>query len=106
MIIDFVIVHTTSGAVPDTLGVVQFQVADHDNVDYYEARLRAQGSSTVLATLNIGKPDYNASRIAYYNLASWLNSQAAGNYSVSIAAVNTDGTTDSLVSNDFTVPLA
>ena len=88
-------------------GDVTFQISpDHfTTVTSYEARIRAEGSSTVIATQNLGKPTPSGGSITV-NLATILNAQAAGNYTVSIATTNASGTTDSAISNAFTVPLA
>lgn len=107
MIVDMPLIMGPPSTAPNTLGLLSFNVSpDHDNVDYYEALLRVQGSSTVIDTLNIGKPDPNTTGIAWYDIAAWLSSHAPGNYTVSVNSVNTDGSSDSVASSAFTVPLS
>lgn len=108
MIIDIPVIITLNPSPPTSLGILTFNASlDHDNVDYYEARLHPQGSpGTLLATLNLGKPDPNPAGVIFYDIASWLSGQTPANYSVTVAAVNTSGSTESLASNDFTVPLS
>lgn len=87
------------------LGDVRFTVSpDHASVIRYEARVRAQGSSTVVATRDIGKPPAYGG-VAVINLAALLNSLADGSYTVSIAATSAGGTTDSTPSAAILVPL-
>lgn len=87
------------------LGDVTFDVpADYETVQYAEARVRAQGSGTVVAAKLIGKPPaFNG--VATCNVTALLQSLAPGDYTVSVALTNAGGTTDSAVSNAFTVPL-
>ena len=89
------------------LGDVSFTPSsDHaTNVLSYEARVRAEGSSTILATKALGKPSITSSGKIFVNMRAILSAQAPGNYTVSVAATNNDGTTDSGISNLFTVPL-
>ena len=87
------------------LGDVSFTVpGDHATILSYEARIRAQGSSTVVATKSLGKPTPQGSTIIV-NLRALLDSMTAGNYTVSIAATNQSGTTDSSETSAFIVPL-
>lgn len=87
------------------LGDVQFTVSPgHATVIRYEARVRAVGSSTVVATRDLGRPTpYNG--VAVVNLAALLNSLSAGDYTVSIAATDAGGTDDSTPSGAIMVPL-
>lgn len=106
MIIDVVLVHGFTPA-NTSLGELSFRMSpDHPTVTSYEARVRSQGSSTILATQNLGKPTPDEDGICYVNIAALLNAQAAGNYEVTVAAISPSGTTDSSVSNAFTVPLS
>lgn len=79
---------------------------NRSNVNYYMAQARAEGSSTVVSTLFLGKPVSANSARARVNGASWLNSLTSGNYTVDVLAVNASGSTDSANSAAFTVPLA
>lgn len=88
------------------LGDVSFTVpSDHATITSYEARVRAQGSSTVIRTKDLGKPTPNASGVVTFNLRAILDALSAGNYTVSIAATNQSGTTDSSETSAFLVPL-
>jgi len=80
---------------------------DHATVTSYEARVRAEGSGTVLASLNLGKPTpHPTTGQCYGDLTSILTPLAAGNYTTSIAAIAPGGTTDSAVSSAFSLPLS
>lgn len=82
--------------------------SDHTtNVTYYEARVRGDGSGTVVATVNLGKPiPHSTTGLCYANIASTLNGLSSGDYTTSIAAVNSSGSTDSDVSPAFSLPLS
>ena len=94
---------------PFALGWVSWTPPDDHttNVTSYEARVRAEGSSTVLDSVNLGKPiPHSTTGLCYANITGMLNGLAAGNYTTSIAAINSSGTTDSDVSDVFSLPLS
>lgn len=88
-------------------GDVTFQTpADYSSVTEIEARVRLEGSSTVVATKRIGRPPGPNSGFATFSLAAILNSLSPGNYRVSVAMINASGTTDSPESDiAYVVPL-
>lgn len=87
-------------------GLLTFTVSpDHATVTNYTLRLRAQTSTAVLTSLGVGKPTPNASSICTLDLQGWLSTLSSGNYSVSVAASDAGGTTDSTLSNAFTISL-
>lgn len=86
-------------------GYVSFtKDANHATVTNYEARLRAVGSSTVLATQSLGVPAPNDYHAITADLST-LYSGRTGNFTVSIARTTPSGTLDSTVSDAFTLPL-
>ncbi len=92
---------------PTALGDVRFTVpADHVTVVSYEVRLRQQGSGTVFANTNIGKPTPSANNTITVSLTTFFGSQPAGNYTLSVAALNANGSTDSEQSSAFSLPLS
>lgn len=88
------------------LGDLTFAASpDHATLTSYEARLYVEGTTTpVIDTLDLGLPTPSGGSITV-NIATWLNSQLAGNYDVRVAAIGPLGTTESGASNSFTVPL-
>lgn len=85
---------------------MKFRPTDHANTDSYEARLYAAGSSTtVLDTLDLGKPTPDAFGKITVDISEWLEEQAAGDYEVKVAAINDDGEAEGTDSNAFSVPL-
>jgi hypothetical protein len=87
------------------LGDVSFvPSAGHASVTNYEARVRADGSGTVIATKALGVPTPQSGRITV-NLRALLDSLSPGNYTVSIAATSAGGTDDSDPTSAFIVPL-
>lgn len=79
---------------------------DHASVTNYQARLRAVGSSTVVATQNLGVPTPDVYGVIVVDLTTLFSGVSAGNYTVSIATTTAAGTTDSGVSNAFALPLS
>ena len=102
MIIDYVIIHTGT-----VLGDLTFKPSlDHATVTDYFATVYAGGTTTpAITTVHFGKPPIFNSVITV-NIASVLNALPAGNYDVTITAVSPGGSTESAVSNVFTVPLS
>jgi hypothetical protein len=95
-------------AVPSTLGDVIFLVPANytSTVTEVEGRIRAEGSSTVLATKRVAAPASYDGTHAKINMLTEFNARSAGNYRVSVAMINASGTTDSAESNiAYTVPL-
>lgn len=79
---------------------------NRSNVNYYLAQARLASGGGVVSTFFLGKPVSANSAPARKDGTAWLNALSAGEYTVSIVAVNEIGSTDSGVSNTFTVPLA
>lgn len=91
---------------PLALGSIQFTASvDHASVTSYEARVRVDGSSTVIASRNIGKPGLSRLNKATVDITALLNSLADGDYTVSVAAINVDGENDSDETTAFSLPL-
>lgn len=87
------------------LGDVRFTVSpQHATVTRYEARVRAFGSDTIVARRDLGKPT-PTNGVAVVNLAALLGNLPTGTYTVSIAATDAGGTTDSTPSSAIGVPL-
>lgn len=106
MIIDLCVIHGAS-PVSVTQGDVTFTAAaDHATVTSYEGRVRAAGSATVIATQNFGHPTPDEDNRITVNMRATLASLAAGNYTVSVAAIAPGGTTEATESSVFSVPLS
>jgi hypothetical protein len=86
--------------------VVFVQSPSHATVTSYEARLRVEGTGTLVATTNLGKPEPYGNGEIWVSLRAWLSTHPAGNYTVSVAAIAPAGTVDSVESNAFTLPLS
>ncbi len=96
----------TQRARPDALGDVSFNPSpDHATVTSYEARLYPYGGGTLVSSKNFGKPVIVGGDIRV-NVAVWFGQQSAGNYELKVAAISPGGTTESTVSNDFSLPLS
>ena len=101
MIIDCVIIHTGN-----VLGDVTFlPSADHATVTDYYANIYAGGTTTPVVTTQHFGHATPINGVIRVNLAGTLNALPAGNYDVTIVAVSPGGSTESAVSNVFTVPL-
>jgi len=98
----------TVSVILGTTGQIAFYASPEHatNVDSYEARLRPAGSGTVSATQNMGKPTPDGNNVIIYNLASFFAAQPAGNYTLSVAAVNAFGAGDSVPSTPFALPIS
>jgi hypothetical protein len=79
---------------------------DHAIVTNYTARLRVFGNSTVIDTLTLGVPTPDGNNVIVAGLTSLFAGQAAGTYTVSILATSPGGSTDSVESNAFVLPIA
>jgi hypothetical protein len=80
--------------------------SSHLSLTNYEVRIRAFGSSTVVAAINVGLPPIWATTgLCYANISGTLGTLAAGDYTSSVAAVSSGGTTDSAESPAFALPL-
>lgn len=91
-----------------SLGDVIFLVPANyaTTVTEIEGRIRAEGSSTVLATKRIAAPASYDGTHAKLNMLAELNARPAGNYTVSVAIINASGTTDGAASTiAYVVPL-
>ena len=107
MIIDCYVVHGAAVPPPQVSGLLSFTASlDHATVTSYEARVRAQGSATVVATQALGKPTPDLDNRIHVNIAATLNALAAGNYTVAVAATSPGGTAESTETSEFSVPLA
>lgn len=89
------------------LGDVTFvPSADYATVTSVTARVYAQGTTTpIVATQGLGKPPALGGTCTA-NMFATLSALAPGNYDVTIVETNASGSTESGVSNAFTVPLS
>lgn len=78
---------------------------DHATLTSYEIRLYGYGGGSLVATKNVGKPVIVGGD-CLVNLATWFGTQAAGNYELKVAAIAPGGTTESTISNAFSLPLS
>ncbi len=80
--------------------------ADHATLTRYDVYVRLSGSSTILLTINVGKPPvWPSTGRCYANISGPLSGLSSGNYTAAVAAVSGGGTTESTASSDFSVPL-
>jgi hypothetical protein len=79
---------------------------DHAVVTNYTARLRVFGNSTVIDTLSLGVPTPDGNNVIVASLTSLFAGEAAGTYTVSILTTSAGGSTDSVESNAFVLPIA
>jgi hypothetical protein len=106
VIIDSYIVHGSS-PVATALGSFTFGASpDHVIVTSYEVRIRPSGSSTIVATQNLGKPTPDEDFLILVNIAQTLNPLPTGNYTAAVAAIAPGGTTESSSTSEYFVPLA
>lgn len=89
------------------LGDVTF-IPSVNPVLYYEIRVYAQGTVTpVVATkLVSGQKADPWTGLVRVHCKTMLNALSAGNYDVTVAAIGSGGTSESSISNAFTVPLS
>jgi hypothetical protein len=88
-----------------SVGDVTFVVSPDPTVTDYIGKVYAQGTVTpVLASQEFGKPPAPGG-VCRVNIQGILAALPAGNYDVTITAVSPGGSTESAVSNVFTVPL-
>jgi hypothetical protein len=78
--------------------------ADHSAVTSYEARIYTYPAGTLVTSVNLGKPTPSGGLITV-NLANAFSALTAGNYDVTIAAIGAGGTSESVYSNAFALPL-
>lgn len=79
---------------------------DHATLTGYTARVRVYGSATIVATQALGVPTPDGNGVIVVSLTATYAGLSAGTYTVSIAATDSGGTTDSTESNAFTLPIA
>jgi hypothetical protein len=105
MIIDLCVIH--GGTIhPVVLGNLIFRASpDHAVVTDYTANVRAAGDSTIVAAIDLAKPQPDEDDLIVVNIAGQLNALSPGNYEVKVQATSPGGTVESPVSNAFTVPL-
>ena len=107
MIIDLCVIHAQAPSRTAVSGDLAFTASlDHATVTSYEARVRPEGSATIVATRNLGKPAPDVDNRIIVNIASTLTPLASGNYTVSVAAISPGGTTDSTETSAYSLPLA
>jgi hypothetical protein len=96
-----------SDTIPFPSGWVKWDPpSDHVTITSYEGRVREDGSSTIVATQNLGHPiPHSTQGNCRGDMTSAFSELSAGNYTLSIAAINPFGTTDSDVSSAFSLPL-
>lgn len=93
---------------PSLLGDLTFRPDPSSLATDYFVSVYAMGTTTpVVATLDLGVPPVNPfTGLIRVNMASFLNSLPPGNYTVTVSVVNPGGTSTSIFSTPFTVPLA
>lgn len=107
MIIDLCVIHAQAPPVVAVSGQLAFTASlDHATVTSYEARVRPEGSGTIVATQNLGKPAPDVDNRILVNIAATLAPLASGNYTVAVAAISPSGTTESLDTSAYSLPLA
>lgn len=107
MIIDLCVIHAQAPPIAAVSGNLTFTASpDHATVTSYEVRVRAEGSVTIVATRNLGKPTPNVDNQIVVNIASTLTPLASGNYTVAVAAISPGGTTESSETSAYSLPLA
>lgn len=90
---------------PAPLGDLTFLKSPDHATATYDARVHPEGSATILLTIALGRPAPDVNGLITVNIAAQLTALGPGNYEVSVATTTAGGTTDSAVSNAFTVPL-
>jgi hypothetical protein len=84
--------------------LVFFASLDHASVTNYQARLRVNGSGTVIGTLDMGQPTPDVYGTIGIDATSLLAGHT-GSHTMSVATTTAGGTTDSSISSPFTLPL-
>lgn len=84
--------------------LVFFASPDHASVTNYEARLRVNGSGTVIGTLTMGVPLPDVYGTIGVDATSLLAGHT-GSHTMSVAVTSAGGTVDSSISAPFTLPL-
>jgi len=96
---------TTLQVSPLAAGNVVFTASpDHASVISYEARLHQAGFAGILDSTDLGKPT-PVNGIITVDLTTFFSGQPIGVYTVTIATITAGGTTDSMYSNEFSLPL-
>lgn len=107
MIIDACVIHGAPPPRAAQQGDLAFEASlDHATVTSYEARVRPEGSATIVATRNLFKPQPDEDNIILVNIASTLAPLASGNYTVAVAAIGPGGTAESAETTPYALPLA
>jgi hypothetical protein len=89
------------------LGEVRFTASvDHATVDSYEVRVREDGSETVAASEDIGKPTPSANNTITVDMTDLFDTLDPGNYTLSVAAIDGVEETDSDPTDAFSLPLS
>lgn len=98
--------NTVSRILGNTGQVAFVAQSDHASNTNYTARVRVFGSSTVVATQNLGVPTPDGNSVIIVDLSATFAGLPAGNYTVSIFITAPGGTTDSAESTAFSLPLS
>lgn len=77
----------------------------HASVTNYTARVRVSGDSAVVATQSLGVPTPDGNNTIIVDLTATFAGLAAGDYTVSILTTTSGGSTDSVESSAFALPL-
>ena len=80
--------------------------ADHALVESYEVRVRDADTWALVASTNIGKPAVSAAGTITVDLTTFFGTIPAGNYTLTIAAINDDGESESDPIAAFALPLS
>ena len=89
------------------LGDVRFTISPrHDSVTSYDVRVYPQAGGALVDSEDIGKPTPDHYGDINVNLTSFFGTIAAGNYTVAVAAIAPGGTSESVVSDAFSLPLS
>lgn len=90
------------------LGDLTFTAStDQASVVSYEVRLYTDGTTSLIDSLNIGKPTPDGANLITVHLYTWFNSHAAANYQAKVASIGSTGSpgNESSTGDSFTVPI-
>lgn len=88
-------------------GIVTFTAStDHATVTSYEVRVRSLLTNEIVASENIGKPTPDGSNEIQADMSTLFGTLDAGNYTVSVVAIDATGESESVVSHAFSLPLS
>lgn len=90
------------------LGDLTFTAStEHSSVVNYQANLYTDGTTTLVDSLNLGKPTPDGSNLITVHLYSWLNGHTAGNYLLKVTAIGSTGSpgSESSTGDSFVVPI-